>query len=345
MTNRADQLIDLVYGELPPLGARDQNWRYGSPVGEPKLLEWIAKLLEVDEANVAITAGATMALVTLASIYRSRLFLLPRPYYPGYLGILGTLGVEYEFYDISPESIDVDRIKDKAIQRSTVIIWNFPHNPTGIVAKQESIEALSEVISTTDLIVICDEVYRQLLYSDSARFLSTRMLENDNVYFVGSFSKVWSLAGERVGWIITSRKNKDAFVKVTRRLTMATSVASQLTALQVALETPSAQILEEMTRRRNAIIEKVSQDDSFELTPPQGGIFAWIEIRSPAIKRIGALRFAKLLQQMGIRLPSGEEFGASYSFLRVPFSTTGSLHAIDRISAAMGHISKLELSR
>lgn len=345
MINSADQLIDLVYGELPPLDARDQNWRYGSPVGEPKLLEWIANLLDVDETNVAITAGATMALVTLASIYRSRLFLLPRPYYPGYLGILAALGVEYEFYDISPEFIDVDRIKDRAFQRSAVVIWNFPHNPTGIVAKQESIDALSEVINNTDLIVICDEVYRPLLYSNSARFLSVGMLESDNVYFVGSFSKVWSLAGERVGWIISSHKNKDAVVKVTRRLTMATSVVSQLTALRVALETPSAQILEEMTRRRNGIIEKVLQENSFALTPPEGGIFAWIEITLPATKRIGALRFSKLLQQLGIRLPSGEEFGASYSFLRIPFSTTDSLDAIDRISAAMQHISKLELSR
>ncbi len=77
---------------------------------------------------------------------------------------------------------------------------NNPNNPTGALMSEETINQIIEVAKEVDAYILCDEVYRHLNQSD-AYAPSIVDLYNKGISS-GSMSKVFSLAGLRLGWLV-----------------------------------------------------------------------------------------------------------------------------------------------
>jgi aspartate aminotransferase/aminotransferase len=93
--------------------------------------------------------------------------------------------------------IDLDVVRSKITDRTKVILFNSPANPTGRVAEEAEVKALAELCREKDIALISDEIYRSFCYDRP--FVSPAKF-NDRTIVIDGFSKSHSMTGWRIGW-------------------------------------------------------------------------------------------------------------------------------------------------
>ena len=99
--------------------------------------------------------------------------------------------------------LDPGDLRERITPATRVLLLCNPHNPTGAVHDEHSLEAIAEAARAHDLVVVVDESYERLVY-DGRRHVSMASLEGmrERIVTVQTTSKVYNMAGWRVGWLI-----------------------------------------------------------------------------------------------------------------------------------------------
>ena len=105
-------------------------------------------------------------------------------------------------------ALDPDELKPLIRPETRAVVINTPHNPTGYLMRTTDQTALIEVVRAHDLLLFCDEVYRESEY-DPARRLPAACDLDERAVSLGVLSKTYGLAGLRIGWIAT--RNHDIY--------------------------------------------------------------------------------------------------------------------------------------
>ena len=167
-------------------------------------LRWERQTLPAD---VLVTSGASEAadLVLTALVNPGDEVLLPAPGYPIYPAIVNKLGASIRYYHLSHKTNwqpSVDEIRSLINERTRAIVLINPSNPTGAITSDETTKSLLELASEHNLLVISDEVYRDLCFQQAPT--SASVLAGDSgaaVVVLESLSKTHMLSGWRVGWM------------------------------------------------------------------------------------------------------------------------------------------------
>ncbi|MDX1801902.1 MAG: pyridoxal phosphate-dependent aminotransferase, partial [Marinobacter sp.] len=179
--------------------------------------------------NILITSGATeaMYLALSATAAPGRQFIVTDPSFLLYAPLIRMNGGEVKFIPTRIENnhqLDPDEVIRAMGSRTFAIVLNSPNNPTGAVYPRSTIERLVEECAYRGIQIFSDEVYDHLILDDEeyASVLNCSV-DLDNIMCISSFSKTFSMAGLRVGWVISSQ----ATIKSLRRYHMfTTSVAN-----------------------------------------------------------------------------------------------------------------------
>ncbi len=120
--------------------------------------------------------------------------------------------------EISPNTADfqpkLDEFEQKITPRTKAVIVNTPNNPTGVVYSEETIKKLASIMESkqreygTDIYLISDEPYRELVYDGAEVPYLTKYYDNTIVGY--SYSKSLSLPGERIGYLVIPDEVKDS---------------------------------------------------------------------------------------------------------------------------------------
>jgi aminotransferase len=318
---------------------------YTMDAGLPELLDSLAAYYSnryqrpLLPENIMITTGATEALYLALTAVSApgRHFIVPDPAFMLYAPLLRMNGGEVTEIVTHAEKnhqLDPQEVID-AIQPNTyAIVLNSPSNPTGTVYPKETLEAILQEAAYRGIQVISDEVYDHLIY-DGKEYPSvlSNVTDLDNVMVVSSFSKTYSMAGMRIGWIIASQ----GAIKRLRRYHMFTTTVANTPcqwAGVAALHGGSQFIdsmLAEYTRRRDRLIELVEQTPHLTGYKPEGAFYLFPSLPEGVNGTNVALR---LLKETGVCTIPGETFGNSCSnALRLSYSTSldNIEHAFERI--------------
>jgi N-succinyldiaminopimelate aminotransferase len=112
--------------------------------------------------------------------------------------------------------------------KTRAILINSPHNPAGRVFAREELEVLAKLVSGTDMVVICDEVYEHLVYDGKPHIpFATLPDMRARTLKIGSAGKIFSLTGWKVGWVMGPRELVSVVTKAHQFLTFTTSPALQ----------------------------------------------------------------------------------------------------------------------
>ena len=128
---------------------------------------------------------------------------LPQPFYYGYRHAMGTLGVECVPFDTSMESHfqptvdDIEKIEGEI----DGLIFASPGNPTGSMMPREQMQELSDYCQRKEIRLISDEIYHGIVFDDEVP-QQTATAFSDEIIVVNSFSKYYSMAGWRLGWMV-----------------------------------------------------------------------------------------------------------------------------------------------
>ncbi len=179
-----------------------------------------------DENNIMMTVGAASGLncALKAIIDPGDEVLTFAPYFVEYKnyvsnfdGVLNTVQTDHETFQP-----DLEALEEAVSTRTKALIINTPNNPTGVIYSETTIKGIADILNKkqkqygTEIFLISDEPYRELVYTDAEVPYVTKYYDNTIVCY--SFSKTLSLPGERIGYLVIPNEaadHEDLFTAVT----------------------------------------------------------------------------------------------------------------------------------
>ncbi|ASK34998.1 pyridoxal phosphate-dependent aminotransferase [Alloalcanivorax mobilis] len=314
---------------------------YTMDAGLPELLEALADYYgqryhrTLSPENIMITTGATEAvyLALTATSAPGREFIVPDPSFMLYAPLIRMNGGVVKTVPTRAENqhqLDPQEVIDAIGPNTYAIVLNSPSNPTGTVYPRETVEAIVQEAAYRGVYVISDEVYDHLIY-DGREYPSVLSCcsDLDHVMVVSSFSKTFSMAGMRIGWMIASQ----GAIKKLRRYHMFTTTVANTPCQWAGVaalrgdRTFIDDMLEEYQKRRDRLVELVQQTPHLTGYRPEGAFYLFPSLPEGVNGGNVAL---KLLRETGVCTVAGETFGdAGANSLRISYSTS-----LEQIEAA-----------
>jgi aspartate aminotransferase/aminotransferase len=154
-----------------------------------------------EDRKVFISSGTSGALMLSLSalVNPGDEVIIFDPYFVMYKHLTSLVGGKAVLIDTYPEyHIDVDAVREAITDRTKVILFNSPSNPTGQVASADEIRALAELARERDVALISDEIYKSFCYDGQVRSPAEW---NDQTIVIDGFSKSHSMTGWRLGYV------------------------------------------------------------------------------------------------------------------------------------------------
>lgn len=242
--------------------------------------------IEIDpDSEVVITTGATEAIAAavLGLVDPGDEVIVLEPYYDSYVAVLTMAGAVRRPVTLrAPDfRLPLDELRSAVTDRTTAILLNSPHNPTGTVLSHEELSAIAEVAVTHGLIVISDEVYEHLTYGVPHHPISTFPGMTERTVTISSSGKTFSLTGWKVGWATGPAPLVRAVYGAKQFLSFASGAPFQ-PAIAVALNTQDAYVSslrDSLWQRRDQLCAGLSEI-GFDVYVPAGTYFVSTDIRS-----------------------------------------------------------------
>ena len=216
--NIAETCVDSVSAdELFALTGEDKDafWRgfaarrltYGDIEGAPALREGICGLYKTLKPHEVVTthgaAGANHH-VFYSLVEPGDRVISIMPSYQQLTSIPESFGADLHVMHLKKERgylPNLDELRALCVPGTKLICVNNPNNPTGSLMSEELLRGIVEIAKSVDAWILCDEVYRHLTQEDAWSVSIVDLY--DKGISVSSMSKVFSLAGLRLGWIAT----------------------------------------------------------------------------------------------------------------------------------------------
>ena len=301
---------------------------HGIPEFNQALASWYKTRFAVDLADAEILPllGAKDGLVhlPLALADQGDEVVVPDPGYPSFREAAQIFGVQTVHYDLLPENhfkLSLYELDKKCTARTRYIVGNFPSNPTGAVAELADLTPLVEFSQKRGIVLVYDNAYSEITFDGFIAPTSLQMPGAiDSVVEIGSFSKMFSFAGFRVGWIAGNRDIIEALAKVKSQMDSGMSLPLQRLA-GYALNNPDmawhTQMIQSYRTRRDIIAEKLrALGLAFET--PRGALYLWAKI--PDAETSAESYSTRMLKEKQVLFTPGSAYGKNGErFVRVSF--------------------------
>jgi len=194
---------------------REHPNQYPPMLGIPELRQAVATHdrrfygIEADwQTEVMVTSGATEALAAsiLALVEPGDEVVLFEPLYDSYMPMLQRAGAVPRLVRLQPPDWQLPRqqLADAFSERTKLILFNTPMNPTGKVFDADELGFIAELMQRHDCYAICDEVYEHLIFDDRQHLpLLTLPGMCERTVRIASAGKTFSMTGWKVGYVTT----------------------------------------------------------------------------------------------------------------------------------------------
>jgi len=208
------------------------------------------------------------------------------------------------------------------------VIINSPCNPTGALMNEEEMTRLADGLKDTNIWVIVDLCYEQLIYEPVPHNLPKILFDRmrDRTILCGSASKSYSMTGWRCGWAVGPLEVISGCNALQSHSTSNASSISQKAAF-AAVTGPQGfvgEMVAEYKKRRDALHAWLTADPRIKCVKPDGAFYLFIDISallSPDGIRTSAEFAERLLHEGHVALTAGEGFDAP-GFLRISYATS-----------------------
>jgi alanine-synthesizing transaminase len=314
---------DHVIAKLAEVAAKPSAHGYSQSKGIPGLRRAQANYygrrfgVDVDpETEVVVTMGSKEGLASLATAITAPgdVVLAPNPSYPIHTFGFIIAGATIRAVPTTPDEAyweSLDRAMAFTVPRPSVLVVNYPSNPTAETVDLPFYERLVAWARENGVWVISDLAYSELYYdgNPTVSILQVPGAKDVAVEFT-SLSKTYSMAGWRIGFAVGSAKLIAAMARVKSYLDYGAFTPIQAAAC-AALNGP--QDIVETNRqlyhkRRDILVESFGRA-GWDIPAPPASMFAWAPL-PPALRHLGSLEFSKqLLTEAKVAVAPGVGYG------------------------------------
>jgi aspartate aminotransferase len=318
-----------------------RNHRYTPASGLPELREAIAAKtsrdsgFEIAASQVLVTNGGKQAVYQAFAtlLDPGDEVLLPAPYWTTYpeaitlaggLPVTVTCGPEADFLP------SVEQLEAARTERTKVLLWCSPSNPTGAVASRELTEAVGRWAVEHGIWVVTDEIYEHLVY-DGAEAVSMPVAVPelaDTCVVLNGVAKTYAMTGWRVGWLAGPADVVKAATNLQSHLSSNVCNVAQRAALE-AVSGPLDAVAEmraAFDRRRRTIVDLLRAIPGVECPTPRGAFYAYASVQELLGKELRGSRpqtsvelAAAVLEHAEVAVVPGEAFGTP-GFFRLSYA-------------------------
>ena len=297
-----------VHPELPSLVAKymRQGYNQYAPMQGIKLLrERIAeKVLELyglsydPENEITITSGATEALfAAITAVVRpDDEVIVFEPAFDSYVPVIELCGGIPVFVQLNfPEyKVAWDKVQNAISDKTSLIILNFPHNPTGAVLSQEDILSLIQIIQNTDIVIVSDEVYEHIVF-DGFTHLSMALYPELAIrsFVISSFGKTYHTTGWKIGYCLAPAPLSMEVQKIHQFLTFSSNTPVQHAYAEFMQNKEVYLLLSEFYQKKRDNFLALIKESRFKALPCKGTYFQMLDYS--AITDESDIEFAKHL--------------------------------------------------
>lgn len=265
---------------------------YGPEQGDGPFLEALAGFLSpaygfsVDPLSLMVVGGASHALDIVATFFTQPgdIVVVEEPTYFLAHRIFRDYGLEIVTVPVDEDGLIVEALAEILTHHKPAFVYTIPvyQNPSGVTLSAKRRQQLVELSEQHDFLILADEVYQLLNYTDTPPPPLAAMTETERVLSIGSFSKIWG-PGLRLGWIQAGPKTMDRLIQIQfiysgGSLNQYTSHVMR-SAIELGLQQSHLDHLKSVYRSRidalsDALGEKFGSTVTFR--KPQGGFFLWM---------------------------------------------------------------------
>jgi len=332
--------------------ALDEGWtHYGPPLGLPALRDAIAtdatarKRFAVDPEHVVVTPGAKpiMFYALLALAQPGDEVIYPDPGFPIYESMtrfVGATPVPIPLREENEFRMDVQELRSLVTDRTRLIIFNSPHNPTGSVLTEEDLRAIADLAAERDITVLADEIYGRILYEGEHHSIAALPGMAERTIVLDGFSKTYAMTGWRLGYAILPPDLLPVFSRLIINSVSCTSSHSQMAAVE-ALTGPQDDVeamVEEFRARRELIVNGLDAIPGIRCLKPHGAFYVFPNVSGTGMA--GPEMANRLLDEAGVACLAGTAFGrVGRDHLRVSYANSR-----ENISRALERIAQVAAS-
>jgi aminotransferase len=241
---------------------------------------------------------------------------------------------------VSTREADEFKLRPAALKaaitpRSKVLLLNFPTNPTGAVLTAPELEQIAAICREHNLLVITDEIYSELSYSEPHTSIASLPGMRERTIFLHGFSKAFAMTGFRVGYACAPAPLIDAMMRIHQYGILCAPIVSQEAALE-ALRHGRNDMLEmrEHYRKRRNFLLHAFREMGLPCFEPRGAFYLFASIK-PTGKTSHDFAMG-LLKQEQVAVVPGTAFGPSgEGYIRCSYAT-----ALEQLEIATQRIAR-----
>jgi len=305
----------------------DGQTQYTSNWGLESLREKIAAYLRMryrvsynpkDEVLVTVGASEGIDLAMRALVCPGDEVLIPEPSYVSYaptVTFAGGVAVPVKTSAADHFALTPEALREAITEKTKALILPYPNNPTGGVMTREQLMDIAHVLEETDVVVVSDEIYSELVYGghEHTAFASISGMRERTITLNG-FSKAFAMTGWRVGYACGPRELIAPLFKIHQFTMLCASMQGQVAAdraLGRAFETGFEDVhtmVRSYDRRRRLMVENLN-DMGLDCFEPKGAFYVF-----PSIKSTGLTSdefCTRLLMEQKVACVPGTAFGQS----------------------------------
>lgn len=297
--------------------------------------------LDVGPERIMVTPGASGAILLIAALLMDpgKGMLLTDPGYPCNRHFMRLVEGEGQLVPVDAD----DRYQLSAAlaeqywQANTIgAMVATPANPTGEILNAAELQALHKVVNARGGHLVVDEIYHGLDYDEKA----PSILEfTDDVFVVNSFSKYFGMTGWRLGWLVAPTEAVAEMEKMAQNLFISLSTPAQYAAL-ACFEPGTRAILNErrdiFRQRRDFLLPELRRLGFGIPHTPAGGLYLYADVSR--FTRDSQQFCFDLLEEHGIAITPGADFGHHRANEHVRFAYTTSMESLEKAVARLDRL-------
>ena len=320
---------------------------YTSNAGLAELKEEIAKFLSrkihVDydyRTDVLVTVGGSEAIdiALRAVINPGDEVLIPEPCYVSYLPcsvLADAVPVTIELKEKDQFRLTREALLEKITPKSKVLVLPFPNNPTGGIMTREDLEAIADVIIENDLLVLSDEIYSALTYTDEHVSIASLPGMQERTIVINGFSKAYAMTGWRLGYAAGPKELIKQMTKIHQFAIMCAPTTSQYAAISALRNgDKDVEVMRESYNQRRRYLLHAFREMGLECFEPFGAFYMF-----PSIKKFGMTsdEFAtRFLEEEKVAVVPGTAFGdCGEGYLRISYA-----YSLEQLKVAIGRLER-----
>lgn len=234
------------------------------------------------ETDITLTAGATQAIFTAISAFikKDDEVIVFKPAYDCYEPAIELNGGKPVLIQMNAPDyqIDWEEVKQKITSKTTMILINTPHNPSGKMLSENDMQTLESLLDGTNILLLSDEVYEHITFDGKQHQSAAKFPKlAERALITYSFGKTFHVTGWKMGYCVAPKDLMAEFQKVHQYNVFCVNHPIQ-DALNEYLQIPQHYLqLSDFYQQKRDLFLNLIQGSRFEFIPSEGTYFQLLD--------------------------------------------------------------------